>query len=121
LAEWAVNFNVPHNTLNGLLPIFKDIPGLTQIPIDARTILKSNLEIKSVQLIDVNPGYYYHFGLGLAVKNHFCVNPINNVDIIQIVIGIDGLPLSKSSSSQFWPILGYIRPFKDSVFLIGLY
>jgi len=48
LAEWAVRFNVPHNTLNGLLPIFKDIPGLTQIPIDARTILKSNIENKSV-------------------------------------------------------------------------
>jgi len=35
LAEWAVSFNVPHNTLNGLLPILKDIPGLTQMPIDA--------------------------------------------------------------------------------------
>jgi len=59
--------------------------------------------------------------LGLAIKNHFCLNPINNIDVIQIVIVIDGLPLSKSSSSQFWPILGYIRPFKDSVFIIGLY
>jgi len=37
------------------------------------------------------------------------------------VIGIDDLPLSKSSSSQFRPILGFIRLFKDSVFLIGLY
>ncbi|KAF0721065.1 Uncharacterized protein FWK35_00032489 [Aphis craccivora] len=125
LAEWAVSFNVPHNTLNGLQSILKDIPGLTQMLIDARTILKSNIpsnmENKSVQVIAVNPGYYYHFGLGLAIKNHFCLNPIINIDIIQIVIGIDGLPLSKSSSSQFWSILGYIRPFKDSVFLIALY
>lgn len=102
LAEWAVSFNVPHSTLNGLLPIFKDIPGLTQIPIDARTILKSNMENKSVQLIaDNNPGYYYHFGLDYAVKNHFRLNPIINIDTIQIVIRIDGLSLSKSSSSQF--------------------
>lgn len=71
LAEWAVSFKVPHNTLNGLLPILKDIPGLTLMPTDARTILKSNVENKSVQVITVNPGYYYHFGLGLAIKNHF--------------------------------------------------
>lgn len=121
LAEWSINFNVPHSTLNGLLPIFKDIPGLTQMPIDARTILNSNSEKSAVQLITVKPGYYYHFGLGLAIKKHFIINSIINIDIIQVVIGIDGLPLSKSSSSQFWPILGYIRPFKDSVFLIGLY
>lgn len=101
LAEWAVSFNVPHNTHNGLLPILKDIPCLTQMPIDARTILKSNMENNSVQIIAVNPGYYYHFGLGLAIKNHFCLNPIINIDIIQIVIGIDGLPLSKSSSNQY--------------------
>lgn len=121
LAEWVVSFNAPHNTLNGLLPILKDIPGLIQMPTDARTILKSNMENKSVQIIAVNPGYYYHFSLGLAIKNHFCLNPIINIDIIQIMIRIDGLPLFKSSFSQFWPILGYIRPFKDPVFLIGLY
>jgi len=66
------------------------------------------MENKSVQLIDINPGYYYHFGLGLAVKNHFCLNPIHNIDVIQIVIGIDGLALSKCSSSQFWLILGRV-------------
>lgn len=35
LAEWAVNFNVPQNTINGLLPIFKSIPGLSEMPIDS--------------------------------------------------------------------------------------
>jgi len=40
-----------------------------------------------------------------------------------LVIGVDGLPLTKSSSSSFWPILGYARDFsiKPNVFLIGLY
>lgn len=32
----------------------------------------------------------------------------------------DGLPLSKSSSSQLWPILGSVIGFKE-VFVIGLY
>lgn len=75
LAEWAVSFNVPHNTLNGLLPIIKYIPGLSQMPIDAPTILNcSNIVNKAIPVIDVRPGYYYHFGLGLAVKRHFSTN-----------------------------------------------
>ncbi|KAF0738965.1 Uncharacterized protein FWK35_00026487 [Aphis craccivora] len=37
--------------------------------------------------------------------------------------GDHGLPLTKSSSSSFWPILGYTADYskKPSVFLIGLY
>lgn len=46
---------------------------------------------------------------------------INLDSVIKIVIGVDGLPLSKSSSSQFWPILGYIHPHKEIVFPIGIY
>jgi len=37
------------------------------------------------------------------------------------VIGVDGLPLSKSSSSQLCPILGYIHPHHEHVFPIGIY
>lgn len=40
---------------------------------------------------------------------------------IKIAIGIDGLPISKSSSGQLWPILGYIIPYRKYVFPIGMY
>lgn len=43
-----------------------------------------------------------------------------NVDIVKIAINIDGLPLSKSSQQQFWPILGSILPH-NNVFVIGIY
>lgn len=39
---------------------------------------------------------------------------------IQIAIGIDGLPLCKSSSSSFWPTLGSVLP-NGLVFIIGVY
>lgn len=39
---------------------------------------------------------------------------------MKITINVDGLPLSKSSSQQFWPILGLILPY-DNVFIIGFY
>jgi len=38
-----------------------------------------------------------------------------------LVIGVDGLPLTKSSNSIFWPILGYIRQESQIVFPIGIY
>jgi len=106
LAEWAVNFNIPQNAVNGLLPIFKSIPGLAEIPKDARTILNIRAMDSTESIHAVDPGFYHHFGLGLALKQHFKYSPIDNIEVIKVVIGIDGLPLAKSSSSQLWPILG---------------
>lgn len=40
---------------------------------------------------------------------------------MNIAVGVDGLPISKSSSSQFWPILAYIVPYRNYVFPIGIY
>ncbi len=40
---------------------------------------------------------------------------------ISIDIGIDGLPLSKSSPLKFWPILGALVGSKNPPFVIALY
>ncbi|KAE9531460.1 hypothetical protein AGLY_010666 [Aphis glycines] len=42
-------------------------------------------------------------------------------DTIRLIISVDGLPLSKSSGSFFWPILGYLRQRYQFVFPIGIY
>jgi len=44
----------------------------------------------------------------------------NNLPSIDIMFNTDGLPLSKSSSSQLWPILSSVIEFKE-VFVIELY
>lgn len=121
MANWAVNFNIPQNALNGLLPILKQLPELKQLPKDSRTILKTKIISEIKPLCTINPGLYFHFGLTSALKLHFKNNEVNNISVVKVVIGIDGLPVSKSSSSKFWPILCYIRPFKHSVFPIGIY
>ncbi|XP_029341008.1 uncharacterized protein LOC115033119 [Acyrthosiphon pisum] len=70
----------------------------------------------------VHPGLYWHNGLKKCLVKYLTVinqqeNESNQLDLI---INIDGLPISKSSNSQFWPILGSI--FKTNyVFQIGLY
>lgn len=45
-------------------------------------------------------------------------------DTIKLHIGINGLPLKKSTNNQFWPILCCLRNFNSihpCVFLVGLY
>lgn len=69
----------------------------------------------------VQPGFYYHFEIANGLKFDYNLMSILG-EKIKLVIGIDGFPLTKSSSSTFWPILGYARySGKARVFLIGLY
>lgn len=119
--EWAIHFNIHRNALDGLLVILRKIPTLSQLPNDSRTILETRKTNETQCLTIISPGLYYHFGLSSAIQDHFKFISTKNVDIIKVVIGIDGLPISKSSDSQLWPIQGYIRPFKNHVFPIGIY
>lgn len=76
----------------------------------------------ALQVYNVDPGEYYHFGLANGIKLHFKHFILNDgTETVKIVISIDGLPLTKSSTSQFWPILGYIKLYTNFIFLIGLY
>jgi len=41
---------------------------------------------------------------------------------VELMVGIDGLPISKNPPSQFWPILEYFSNLDDNninVFIIG--
>lgn len=124
LAKWAVSYNISQVALGALLKVLKMHTCHNYFPVDARTILKTNIPVQPLQLQIVTPGSYYYFTILNSLKyisksdSKYLVG-----DEIKIVVGIDGLPLTKSSSSCFWPILGYVRhpTYKPYVFLIGLY
>ncbi|XP_015377837.1 PREDICTED: uncharacterized protein LOC107172075 [Diuraphis noxia] len=101
LSNWAIDCNVPQTTVNKLLQIMKsyEVIKTEDLPLDSRTLLAPPKSANIIKRI-VIPGHYYHFGLAN---------------------GIDGLPLSKSSNSQFWPILAYIVNDSKTVFPIGVY
>jgi len=118
LANWAIERNVAQNTMNDLLSILKQHKCFAEIPNDCRTLLgSSSSKTKNIRI--VNPGNYYHFGLKKGIEN--TLKHVRIESNIKVVVGIDGLPLAKSSSSQFWPILAYLDPYKEHIFLIGLY
>lgn len=118
LAHWAVEFNISHSAVNGLLKALKEHTCFNNLPVDSRTLLKIPCNI-SKEIRIVKPGLYHHFGLANRNLKHVP----KNINDTQVVIGIDGLPLTQNNN-QFWPMLAYIiiddSSTKD-VFLVGLY
>ena len=98
-----------------LKPLHKSHPDL---PKDPRTIMRSKKELP-VQMIA--GGSYYHFGIASGLST-----VIDEVGVagccINLQVNIDGLPLFKSTSGQFWPILGLVSNCsKQKPFIIGLF
>jgi len=117
LRKWAVDYNIHQHAVNGLLSMLKQHKCFKSFPKDSRTLMQ-NITKNTSNYYSINPGLYYHFGVenGIKLNVDRCLDSYN----IELVIGIDGLPLFKSSSDQFWPILAYIHP-NGSVFPIGIY
>ncbi|XP_045033001.1 uncharacterized protein LOC116934715 [Daphnia magna] len=120
LAEWAIQCNIPRSHVNNLLRRLKSDYGLN-LPIDSRTLLKTMRSKPNLR--SVMPGQYAHFGLAKGLLTLFSYHKIDSaVTKIQIIIHVDGIPISKSSGSQFWPILCSIHGYKESkVVIIGIY
>ncbi|XP_071580037.1 uncharacterized protein [Temnothorax nylanderi] len=112
--QWILKYRhlLSQCAINELLTILR-VP-FPQFPQDSRTILQTPTSCP-YEIITVYPGFYCHLGIenGLRrILNSSCIIEKLFMDCTEIVlpicINIDGLPISKSSSSQFWPILIYI-------------
>lgn len=122
LRQWVWKHNVSKVAMNDLLGFLKkcDDNNLKQLPTDARTLMQTPRQVMAIN--DMCDGKYVHFGLeyGLTccIQNHYAVVPKK----VKVNFNIDGLPLTKSSSSQFWPILAcpvedfYLDPFPVGIF-----
>lgn len=118
LHDWAVTYQIPVTALRDLLKIL--IPVLPNLPKDPRTLMKTPTQYN---IIRVCGGEYYHFGLLNGITNkikNYC-SYLPESFCFELQLNIDGLPLFKSTSQQFWPILGMIRNVNCEPFVIGLY
>lgn len=113
---WCLQFNITNNAMSALLVILKK--HFPELPKDCRTFKRTP---RKTIVQKMSSGTYFHFGLLETITNFLsknCSRIMGNV--LNIDVGIDGLPLFKSSRSQFWPILGNISGFSD-IFVIGNY
>ena len=65
-----------------------------------------------------NDNFYYHF----HIKDHLVelIKAGVTNKFLSIRLNFDGPQLFKSSSDEFWPILGFFHEVETSPFLIGL-
>lgn len=117
LCDWSSSSNISHLAINSLLNILKEVPDLKDLPKDARTLLKtprtSNMEI-------LGSGTYSYLGIKQGILDVLQFED-DIPSTIQLLLNIDGVPISKSSGGQFWPQLGKIRNLTSSkVFPIGI-
>jgi len=119
LSNWATTFNIPQNAVSGLLKGLKEHKCFSHFPVDSRTLLATPKQT-SLNIQTVKPGSYFHFGLAKGILRYAS----SDLKLIKLAIGIDGLPISKSSGGQLWPIMAYIitdPPFHKKVFPVGIY
>ena len=118
LRAWVAESGTPLKHTNSLLALLR--PHFPSLPKDGRTLLKT---CKKYDISDVAGGKYHHFGVAAGVKLRLekCKD-IRHFSELNLQFNIDGLPLFKSSSDSFWPILALIHQETDpEPFICGLW
>lgn len=121
LQNWVTKCNITHTALRKLLSLLR--PFISEhLPRDPRTLLNTP---KSTKIITMGSGIYTHIGVAYSVKQQLKTVPNKYIpEIIYLDYNVDGLPISKSTNSNVWPIQGLIRnldQFKLPPFVVGIY
>ncbi len=118
LKEWVLQSGLPLIHGNSLLSILR--PHFPFLPKDIRTLLQTQ---RTYSIDEVAGGQYHHFGIRSGLRNRLVRDQtLLSSNEILIQINVDGLPLYKSSTESFWPILGLLsQEHNPEPFVIGLW
>jgi hypothetical protein len=116
LASWATESHCTRANLNKLLVILRK-QGLP-LPKDARTLLQTP---RTVEALEKCGGQYVYFAVETGILKIISRHPKfrENCYDIQLLVNIDGVPLFKSSGTQFLPIMCSFSKFEP--FLVALF
>lgn len=122
LQKLIIERNIAHNTVNELLAILRK-HGHINLPKDVRLLLYTPRNT-SINIKFLGSGSYIYFGISSTLKRSIQIySTFITGNEIKLNINIDGLPISKSSGSQFWPIMASIENVDTytSPFVISIY
>lgn len=114
LRLWAVKNNISRIAMGELLKILISI-GLTYLPCDPRTILKTP---QNIQLLNQANGQVWYCGIGNNLRRIF--STLKEEISVSLNFNIDGIPLYNSAKHEFWPILANIHSKKIYNFKISI-
>lgn len=116
LVDCAIEFSISLTALSAILSILKHHHPF--LPKDGRTLLRTRTIYKIETL-----GKLHYSGILSAfhriLDNVWSVLPDRHAFLLQL--NFDGLPLFKSTGTQFWPILGMLQGYSKNPVVIGLF
>lgn len=119
VVKWALENNITHNALKGIISIINDYCEKPVLTREARTLLRTPRDIQDIREIGENQ-YYWHNGLQYCLENLLC--NVSKPLTISLNINMDGLPIYKSARDELWPILFNIFEFPEvKPMVIGVY
>lgn len=105
LCLWALEKNVTSESVNQLLVVLRTLPIFSFLPKSSKTLLGTS---RVVTTVEVPPGRYFSFDLIQAITASLKSTNVQFSTpevILDLFLGIDGMPSSKSTPREFWPIL----------------
>lgn len=108
LKDWAISNKVNNLQLSNLLKLLSAYH--PELPLDARSLLKTKRSVNKCLMMDakLKSGQYSYIGIKQNLINLFesnIGNHFKDISPILLKINVDGIPLHRSTSKQFWPIL----------------
>ncbi|KAL7291168.1 hypothetical protein TKK_0015084 [Trichogramma kaykai] len=95
LSYWAIDHNISHSAITDLLHSIKgDLPDLTELPYNARTLLKTPKFTGDIDIME--NGQYCHFGMKTCLEK-IVLNSKNHNESdeeIKLMVNIDGAPIA---------------------------
>lgn len=118
LADWAIEFGISLIALTALLSILKIYH--SPLPKDGRTLLKTKT---SYNITSVAGGLFHYCGILNSIQKFLDLiwSTLPDKHVFKLQLNFDGLPIFKSTSVQFWPILGLLQGYTKKPILIGLF
>jgi len=120
LRLWAIKHKISFVALVDLLRfLIMYVIQLSFLPKDLRTLLRTP---RNTNIVELAGGSYWHYGLNNIIEN--LKKEYTKLKVVvnefQLILNVDGLSLSKSSKSTFWPILVSDK-ILENVYMVGCY
>lgn len=131
LRSLAVKYNVNHVQLASLAKGLNNIFPVLHLPRDSRTLLKTvrgcNLQQIDNASDDSCTGDFIYLGLQNTLEKYLLHETLRTeileTNTFRLIFNVDGIPVFKSSSKQFWPILCkiYLKKYRVNPFPVAVY
>ena len=118
LRLWAVKHNISLLAVSDLLKLYAKHHPDSNLPKDARTLLKTKRKIICEDF--GNNDSFAYLGLEKGITQ-LLQHTKSSSRTLNLIINIDGTPLHNSTKKEVWPILCMVKDLSISPFPVGIY